>query len=30
VTCGGYDARLGGYRYRLVVKAALTSIEAEP
>ena len=30
VTCGGYDARLGEYRYRIVVKAVLTSIEAEP
>ncbi len=30
VTCGGYDARLGEYRYRIVVKAVLTSIEPEP
>jgi LPXTG-site transpeptidase (sortase) family protein len=30
VTCGGYDATLGEYRYRIAVKAVLTSIEPEP
>jgi LPXTG-site transpeptidase (sortase) family protein len=30
VTCGGYDAKLGEYRYRIAVKAVLTSIETDP
>ncbi len=30
VTCGGYDAGSGEYRYRVVVKAVLTSIGPEP
>jgi len=30
VTCGGYDNASGEYRYRVVVKAVLTSIEPEP
>jgi LPXTG-site transpeptidase (sortase) family protein len=30
VTCGGYDPKLSQYRYRIAVKAVLTSIEPEP
>jgi sortase (surface protein transpeptidase) len=30
LTCGGYDEASGEYRYRIVVRAVLLSIEPEP